>query len=202
LLLNKHIPGLGQHDRELGDPEKLYLPLARSDCRIALTFREKIVAIEPGPAFDAVEWQRISDEITTSLFDGGMKVGRDYSFSSFCASGSWRGRRSGVQILPPPDNAPSEGGEHPFILEFPVKTSDFWPLANYRRVREHRNLTCHLNILLTGRLTFQSRRSQHFCAAINPRDGGDPKSDGFSSTTSHRSMKSLSATFHPLRASR
>jgi hypothetical protein len=131
LLLDKHIGGPGQYDRALGDPNKLYLPLARSDCRIALNFRKKkIVAIEPGQAFDAAEWQRISHEIKKSLFDGPLKVGREYSFSSFRVSGSWRGRRSGVQILPPPDNAPSapyEMAEHPFILEFPIRASDFGP---------------------------------------------------------------------------
>src|SRR5262249_41017312 len=121
----------------MGDPNKLYLPLARSDCRIALSFRKKkIVAIEPGPAFDAAEWQRMSQEIKKSLFDGPLKVGRDYSFSGFRVSGSWRGRRSGVQILPPPDNAPRaayEMAEHPFILEFPVKASDVCSLTNYGR---------------------------------------------------------------------
>jgi hypothetical protein len=87
-------------------------------------------AIEPGQAFDAAEWQRISHEIKKSLFDGPLKVGREYSFSSFRVSASWRGRRSGVQILPPPDNAPSapyKMAKHPFILEFPIRASDFWP---------------------------------------------------------------------------
>jgi hypothetical protein len=179
LLLDKHIGGPGQYDRALGDPNKLYLPLARSDCRIALNFRKKkIVAIEPGQAFDAAEWQRISHEIKKSLFDGPLKVGREYSFSSFRVSGSWRGRRSGVQILPPPDNAPSapyEMAEHPFILEFPIRASDFWPLTNYRRIREHRDLTFLLNVLLAAHTSFQPRRSQHFWAMINPLTGNDPE---------------------------
>jgi hypothetical protein len=175
LLLDKHFGGPGQYDRELGDPGKLYLPLARSECRVALTFRKKkIVAIEPGPAFDAAEWQRISQEIAKSLFEGSLKIGRDFSFSSFRVSGSWRGHRSGVQILPPPDNAPRapyEMAEHPFILEFPVKASDVWPVTNYRRMREHRELTLLLNVLLAGHASFQPRRSQHFWAMIPPSAG-------------------------------
>ena len=158
LLLAEHIPGPGQRDRAMGDPNRLYLPLARSDCRISLTFqKKKIVAIEPGPAFNAAEWQRISQPITKSLFDGPLKFGRDYSFSSFRVFGSWRGRRSGVQILPPPDEAPRapyEMAEHPFILEFPVKASDCWPLTNYRRMRGHRELTLLLNVLLAGYAEF------------------------------------------------
>jgi hypothetical protein len=178
LLLDKHFGGPGQSDRALGDPNKLYLPLARSDCRIALNFhKKKIVAIEPGQAFDAAEWQRISHEINRSLFDGPLKVGRECSFSSYRVSGSWRGQRSGVQILPPPEDAPSapvEMAEHPFILEFPVKASDLWPLTNYRRIREHRDLTFLLNVLLAGHASFQPRRSQHFWAEIHPFAGNDP----------------------------
>ena len=107
-----------------------------------------------------------------------QKVGRDYSFSSFRVSGSWQGRRSGVQILPPPDEAPSapyEMAEHPFILEFPVKASDVWPITNYRRIREHRNLTFLLNVLLAGHTSFQPRRSQHIWAVIHPITGTDPE---------------------------
>lgn len=170
LLLDRHIRGPGQYDRAMGDRNKLYLPLARSDCRISLTFRnKKIVAIEPGPAFDTAEWQRINDKITKSVLDGALKVGRDYSFCGFRVSGSWRGRRSGVQILPPPAEAPSapyEMAEHPFILEFPVMASDFWPLTNYRRIREHRDLT-----LLYER--FARRRREFAISAIGALLGDD-----------------------------
>ncbi len=129
LLLDKRIGAPGQYDGRSNNPNKLYLPLAGSSCRIVLTFREKkIVAIEPGQAFDTAEWGRVSEEIEESILAGPMKVGREYSFSSFRVAGSWRGDRSGVQILPPPDNAPRahvEMAEHPFILEFPIKASDF-----------------------------------------------------------------------------
>jgi hypothetical protein len=111
----------GQYDDRSKNPNKFYLPLARSACRIALTFHDKkITAIEPGPAFDGVEWARISEEIEQSILDGLPKIGREYSFSSLRVTGSWRGKRSGVQILPPPDNAPHadlEIADHPFILE-------------------------------------------------------------------------------------
>ena len=98
-----------------------------------------------------------------------MKVGREYSFSSFRVSGSWRGERSGVQILPPPDDAPRahlEMAEHPFILEFPIKSSDFLPLTNHRRMHEHRKLTHLLNVLLAGRTSLQPRRPEHFWANV------------------------------------
>ena len=81
-------------------------------------------------------------------------------------------------MFPAPDNAPSaavEMAEHPFILEFPVKASDLWPLTTHRRLREHRDLTLLLNVLLVARVTFQPRRSQHFWAMINPLTGTDPE---------------------------
>ena len=169
LLLDKHIGGPGQYDKSAGSPNKLYLPLARQSCRIALTFRDKkIVAIEPGPAFDSAEWNRMSKEITESLV-GPVKIGRDFSFSGFRVQGSWRGLHSGVQILPPPNTAPRapvELAEHPFILEFPIVVSDSWPLTNHRRMRQHRKLTLLLNVLLRGGTSLQPRQPRHFWANI------------------------------------
>jgi hypothetical protein len=179
LLLHQYIGGPGQYDDQSKNPNQWYLPLAGSACRVALTFQDKKIAgIKPGSASDAAEWRRIRRQIDKSLFDVSVKVGRDYSFSSFRVSGSWRGSRSGVQILPPPDAAPSapyEMAEHPFILEFPVKASDLWPLTNHRRLREHRDLTLLMNVLLAGRVTLQPQRSQHFWAMINPLAGTDPE---------------------------
>lgn len=172
LLLDKRIGGPGQYDGLPNNPNKLYLPLAGSSCRIGLTFSDKdkkIVAIEPGPAFDAAEWERVSEEIEKSILAGPLKVGREYSFSSFRVLGSWRGDRSRVQILPPPDDAPRapvEMADHPFILEFPITASDYWRITNHRRMREHCNLTLLLNVLLAGRTSFQPRRSEHFWASV------------------------------------
>src|SRR5437762_9289413 len=119
LLLDERIGGPGQYDGQSENPDKLYLPLAGTSCRIKLTFRDnKIMAIEPGPAFDADQWERISQEIESSILAGPMRVGRDFSFSSFRVEGSWRGDHSGLQILPPPDDAPRapvERAEHSFV---------------------------------------------------------------------------------------
>ena len=175
LLLYERIGRPGQYDGISSNPNKFYLPLARSSCRVALTFREKkIVAIESGEAFDAAEWMKISKEIEESILAGPLKVGCDYSFSSFRVLGSWRGERSGVQILPPPEGAPranDEGADHPFILEFPIKVTDCWPVTNHRRMRDHRNLTLLLNVLLAGHTSFQSNRPAHFWANVPCDDG-------------------------------
>jgi len=122
LLLNKRIVGgVGQFDDYESNPNKFYLPLARESCRVALTLKDKrIVAVEPGQAFDKAEWQKIAEEIENSVLVGTPKVGREYSFSGKRVTGSWRGSRSGVQILPPPPEVPKAAniGENPFILSF------------------------------------------------------------------------------------
>lgn len=162
----------GQYDGRDSNPNTFYLPLAGPSCRIKLTFSDskEIVAIEPGAAFDATQWVQVVEEVERT---GPRKVGRDCSFSSYRVRGSWRGKRSGVQILPPPAKAPVapvEMAEHPFILEFPVKISDNWQITNFRRRREHRRLTFLLNILLAGSTTIQPSRPKHLWATV-PEEG-------------------------------
>jgi hypothetical protein len=174
LLLSKRFsPGHGQYD---GDDGKLYLPLARAQSRIVMTFDgNEIVVVEPGQAFDVAEWERVSQEIEREILTGTPKTGRDYSFSSFPVQGSWRGRRSGVQILPAPDGAPRAAGAHdPFILEFPIKGSDLLFITNHRRIREHRKLTLLLNALLAARMSCLPQRQAHLWACVPP-DQGKPR---------------------------
>ena len=159
-------PGPGQYDSREGSPNTLYLPLARESCKIKVTFKGgNIVRVEPGLAFDATEWEQICEEINKSILTGPYKVGREYSFSRFRVLGSWRGLRSGVQILPAPADwprAPLEAADHPFILEFPVRVSDLDGITRHRLIREHRRLTLLLNVLLRGGTSFFPPRPGQF----------------------------------------
>jgi hypothetical protein len=171
LLLRERFGGsLGQYD---GDDEKLYLPLARGKSRLVLTFADnKISAVEPGEAFDPAEWAGISQEIEGAILAGPPKTGRELSFSTFPVLCSWRGHRSGLQILPASDNAPrAPGATNPFVLEFPIKGSDLWFITNHRRIREHRRLTLLLNLLLAGRTSSLLPRQGNFWAHILRDDG-------------------------------
>jgi hypothetical protein len=104
LLLQERIGRPGQYD---GNLDVLYLPLAREKCRVSLTYKgTTIAAMEPGAAFDPAEWERICAEIEGPILQGLRRIGREFSFSTFRVEGWWRGTRSGVQILPPPDGAP------------------------------------------------------------------------------------------------
>jgi hypothetical protein len=102
---------------------------------------------------------RLSAEIEGALLRGPTKFGREISFSTFRVEGSWRGERSGLQILPAPEDAPrASGADNPFILEFPLQEASLWAITNHRRRREHRRLTSLLNLLLTGTTTSLTER--------------------------------------------
>ena len=175
LLLDNLVGGGRQIDEE-GNSKTVYLPLAGPTCRVAARFRGgKLSALEPGPAFDANQWARIVDEIG-KLSTGPQKVGREFTFNSSRVQGHWTGKRSGVQILPPPEGAPRAPvatADHPFILEFPLQTTDYDGISEYRRGREHRGLARLLNLLLAGHTTYQLQRSdRHVWAAVLREDGG------------------------------
>ncbi len=178
LLLQERIGRPGQYD---GDENIIHLPLAREQCRVSLTYKgAKIVAIEPGAAFDREEWERICAEIEGPIMKGPLKIGREISFNTKGVGGWWRGERSGVQIVPAPESAPraNEGADNPFILEFPIQDAGEWPTTNYpitnqRRRREHQKLTLLLNLLLGGTTKFLRERPRHFWASVH--SGGELK---------------------------
>jgi hypothetical protein len=178
-ILHELIGGPGQYEDHANHTSSFYLPLAGTTCQVTLTFSKskELTAIQPGPAFNDARWTRVTEEIETT---GPVIVGRDFSFSGSRVHGSWRGERSRVQILPPPTDAPvapCEEAEHPFIIEFPVRKSDFGSITNFRRMQEHRNLTLLLNILLVGRISMQPRRSRQFWAIepMHPQNSWEVK---------------------------
>jgi hypothetical protein len=178
LLLQERYGQSGQYD---GDENIIHLPLAREQCRVSATYKgAKIVAIEPGLAFDRQQWDQICAEIEGPIMKGPLRVGREISFNTKGVGGWWRGERSGVQILPAPESAPraNEGADNPFILEFPIQDAGEWPTTNYsitnqRRRREHQKLTLLLNLLLEGTTKFLRERRRHFWADV--RCGGESK---------------------------
>lgn len=169
IVLSERFGPFGQWADRVNNPNSYFLPLADDTCRLVLRFRgSDITAIEPGPAFDAIEWAAIEKDIETCLLSGTLKVGRALSFSTFRVDGAWHGRNSGVQILPPPDHAPRaafEIADHPFILEFPVLATHIPMLNGHRHLREHRRFTVLLNVLVSGRMKVP-RREPRFVWAL------------------------------------
>jgi hypothetical protein len=169
IILTERIGGPGQFDG--ADGRTLCLPQGGASCRLRVSFNARsVVGLFASPAFDQTEWGDLITEIEGAVNGGTDKVGRDISFSSFRVPGYWRGAYSGVQILPPPEGAPLppyETGDHPFILEFPLKATSRWSLTNHRRRREHRRLTLLLNLLLAGRTSAPNQRSRHLWALVD-----------------------------------
>jgi hypothetical protein len=83
LLLHDRL-GNGHRGQFDGSSDKLYLPLARSSCRVALSFGDKIIAVEPGPAFDLAEWHQVAEEIENSILAGPRKIGRPLLITGGC----------------------------------------------------------------------------------------------------------------------
>ena len=176
LLLDERIGRPGQYDGREANPHRIHLPLAGRECHVTLTYSGRaIVNVEPGPAFDRSQWNAIAEEIETKVLAGPERIGREFSFCSHRVTGSWRGNRSGVQILPPYPGSPAapfECADHPFILEFPVREASHWPITNHRRMGEHRRLSLMLNTVLAGRLSAQGHRPGHSWGCFR-QDGGE-----------------------------
>jgi hypothetical protein len=172
-ILLERIGKPGQYDGRDANPFTFYLPLAGSSCQVKLTFaaNKRITAIEPGPAFDRAVWAKVIADIEKS---GSAKFGRDISFSRFQVGATWRGERSGVQILPLPADAPRAPfmiADHPFLLEFPIVESDSGSITNYRRMAEHRRMTYLLNVLLRGSITSLPKRPRHLWVHVRGNEG-------------------------------
>ena len=56
-----------------------------------------------------------------------------------------------------------------FILEYPVNVSDLWPITNFRRMREQRQLTFLLSVLLAGGTTIQPLRPRYLWAIVHAK---------------------------------
>lgn len=57
--------------------------------------------------------------------------------------------------------------EHPFLLEFPLRTGSRRAITNHRRIRDHERLSNLLNVLLTQRISVLPRRQDQFWASFH-----------------------------------
>lgn len=173
LLLQARIGGVGEGDDPSLNSYRIHLPVAGKNCKVILTYdrrSHKITSVTRGHSFDEVEWAKIESEIDHGFRSPKTVVGREISFSSRRVSRWWKGTRSKIQILPPPNDAARAGQEsaqHPFVLEFPISWSDVWAIRNFRRLQTHRRLTLLLNVLLNADVRFLARRPDHFWGAVD-----------------------------------
>jgi hypothetical protein len=175
LILDHRIGQPGQYGGSDAPSTRFYLPLAGTACEVVLIFsNDAIVGLETGPAFDESKWNDVLNDISALQSPPIRQIARQYSFCSFRVNGYWTGRRSLVQILPPPDDAPRadvEIADHPFILEYPFDVTGISPVDDDRRLRQHRRIANVLNVLLRCRISVPSRQSEHLWASVRRHDG-------------------------------
>lgn len=174
VILEEIFGGPGQTDALSHGERKYFLPLAGAEARICISVEEKsITALEPGPALDAARWDKAATELGDAVNPRAFGVARAIAFSTRRVRGSWRGPESGLQISPPPEDAPDskyEGADHPFILEVPFAHSAYQRVEAHRIVREIRRTVLLLNAMLAGRISVPPLRSRHLWAMID-REG-------------------------------
>lgn len=124
----------------------------------------KIIALEPATGLTT---ELLDDlrELASSVFDepASYEVCRDPLFSVPRVQGYWR-HRDEWQVLPAPPHAPDpdfELAEHPFVLEYRIKSSSNHVVGLTRRRRRLWELHILLALLLRGRITREPSESQH-----------------------------------------
>ena len=154
---------------QLATDDAVSYPTA-DEARITISYEgARIAAITPDRAFDPREWENVATRIEKELVESVPAVARRIAFCHYRVKGWWRSDTLGVQILPPPPEAPDapvEYADHPFVLEYPVMRSSNFLITNQRDAREYRRLTGLLNILLQGRVTSVQASARHFWAFV------------------------------------
>lgn len=140
------------------------------EARITIRYEgSRIAAITPDRAFDPNEWENVATRIEKELVEAVPATARRIAFCHYRVKGWWRSDRLGVQVLPPPPEAPDapvEHADHPFVLEYPVMRSSNGLITNQRDAREYRRLTGLLNVLLEGQVTSVQPTARHFWAFV------------------------------------
>src|SRR5258708_6155663 len=120
--------------------------------------------LEPGPRFKESDLERLREAVQRELVDSpGQTIARSVALSApWPVVGSFRATSGNFQLLPAPESAPRPPalhGEHPVILEFPVKRSTDSRITMVRRHRRDHEILLVLSALLRDSLnsTINSR---------------------------------------------
>ncbi len=122
---------------------------------LVLTYKgETLVGVDAGPALTSDDIAELSTNVREASLGQESEVARSWLFSSLRVEGSWR-FQDRLQILPPPQNAPSipyAMGMHPFVLEVAVRKSEDPLIRPVRWRRAQREAGLVLGVLLHGNL--------------------------------------------------
>ncbi len=161
---------------ESGDRVSYFHPEQGHALDVVYGKRGRIVRCEPGPALtdELIATPRERAEAALAP-DTGFEVRRDVLFSVPEVKGCWR-HGDDWQIVPAPASAPRPGflmGEHPFVLEYRVRRSANFQVAETRRWRRFWELHLLLSLLLHGRITREFHAHPHHWMLLH-----EPTADG------------------------
>jgi hypothetical protein len=119
---------------------------------IGLVYRDgQLLRMEPGPAFKASVLVRLRKAIDEQVIASGSAIGRAILLCSRPVLGYYRDAALTTQIQRAPARAPRPtemGGDHPFVLEFRIRTSREAGLTNLRLRRGSEERGLLLNAVL------------------------------------------------------
>jgi hypothetical protein len=169
------------HSQAGRDDEVIFSADQNGPCALSLHYDKKGVLrdVRTGPAFTDQLLEAISGRVESALLaDEWTVVRRNVMFSGQVVEGYWK-HGDVLQMLPAPTEFPKPPqafGDHPFILEFPVRASPDPFLEAVRATRRSNELRLVLSAVCLGRITVSSNARQHW-AMVFPRDMTDDSAE-------------------------
>jgi hypothetical protein len=126
--------------------------------------RGQILRFEPRPGLTDELVAELREHVDAAFAqDAGVEIRRGLLFGMPPVNGFWR-HGDDWQILPAPPQAPRPRalmGDHPFVLEYRVRSSSAFSVALMRRSRRYWELHLLLSLLLRGQITRETFEPQH-----------------------------------------
>jgi hypothetical protein len=142
---------------------------AHPDYRLKLELRHgQITRIWAGDSLSEPELADLLNQVDADLNDKRIAAfGAEILFAHRPVQGGFRFNSIPMQILPPPNDAPTPQqmmAEHPFVFEYPIQASRSPELQNKRRQKNAVEWTWVLNALLRGSIKYSGARPRHMWA--------------------------------------
>jgi hypothetical protein len=129
----------------------------------------EIRSITASPSLSDQELQGVLHEVKANLLDPEIaEYGREFLFAHRAVTGSYRFQSVPMQIVPAPRDAPrpkTVSGQHPFVLEYPIRRCHSSALRMHRRYKNAVEWAWVLNAVLFGSIDYRSNRPRQMWAS-------------------------------------
>jgi hypothetical protein len=136
----------------------------------------EITKILSGKSLSDRELDELSEEVQVDLNDDQIgEYGAEILFASRPVSGAFHFTTIPMQILPAPPKAPRQGfGDHPFVIEYPVRRYRTPQVGSLRRRKNAVEWAWVLNALVRGSIRYLSSRPRQLWAIKSGEADGAP----------------------------